>query len=115
MATAGWHGPCRKTPVVTGTTVQMGATACGSLWTALAAFDPEALTQELSIVWYRTQLPCRLILFSCPVPVARHRVTMTVILYDDGIRSRLDARDAVRWMGEAIDGLCSPRAAFGGR
>ena len=28
---------------------------------------------------------------------------MTVILYDDDIRSRLDARDAVRWMGEAID------------
>lgn len=28
---------------------------------------------------------------------------MTIILYDDDIRSRLDARDAVRWMGEAID------------
>ena len=28
---------------------------------------------------------------------------MTVILYDDDIRSRLAATDAVRWMGEAID------------
>jgi ornithine cyclodeaminase len=28
---------------------------------------------------------------------------VTVILHDDDIRSRLDARDAVRWMGEAID------------
>jgi len=32
-----------------------------------------------------------------------HAALMTVILYDDDIRSRLDARDAVRWMGEAID------------
>ena len=28
---------------------------------------------------------------------------VTVILYDEDIRSRLDARDAVRWMGQAID------------
>jgi ornithine cyclodeaminase/alanine dehydrogenase-like protein (mu-crystallin family) len=28
---------------------------------------------------------------------------VTTILYDDDIRSRLNARDAVRWMGEAID------------
>lgn len=29
------------------------------------------------------------------------------MMYDDDIRSRLDARDAVRWMGEAIDaGYC---------
>jgi len=32
-----------------------------------------------------------------------HAALMTIILYDDDIRSRLDARDAVRWMGEAID------------
>lgn len=34
-----------------------------------------------------------------------HAASMTDILYDDDIRSRLDARDAVRWMGEAIDAL----------
>ena len=28
---------------------------------------------------------------------------MTIIVYDDDIRALLDARDAVRWMGEAID------------
>jgi len=32
-----------------------------------------------------------------------HDVLVTTILYDDDICSRLEARDAVRWMGEAID------------
>jgi ornithine cyclodeaminase/alanine dehydrogenase-like protein (mu-crystallin family) len=32
-----------------------------------------------------------------------HNEAVTVILVDDEIRSRLNARDAVQWMGEAID------------
>jgi ornithine cyclodeaminase len=32
-----------------------------------------------------------------------HHSRVSRIFDDDGIRSRLDARDAVRWMGEAID------------
>jgi ornithine cyclodeaminase/alanine dehydrogenase-like protein (mu-crystallin family) len=32
-----------------------------------------------------------------------HNEPVTAVLYDDDIRVRLSARDAVRWMGEAID------------